>query len=378
MAITLSEIQTQIRFITKQQEYAVPDVPFTVPSNIDCKSLNKLINSLLKESNPEILKNIEFDFLVIGELLRVPLCNHLQEKGVSAEVTVDIEYIQRSPAPQPQDALQHDDWISSVHVADKWVLTGCYDNTINIWSTKGKHQVTVRDHINLVKAVTWLQEGNPLGGFVSVSHDLTGILWHWSPDTPVPIMKAVLRGHERGIDAVGVSPDSTKLATGGWDTNLKLWSAELDDDEPPQKKSRGNIITKVPLQTLKGHKESISKAIWIDNMTICTASMDHTIKLWDAELCGMKNELIGQKAYLGASWSHLANALIACSADRHIRLYDPRSTDGAVCKSTFTSHTMWVSSVAWSQNDEHLFISGGYDNCVKLWDTRSPKLHYMI
>ncbi|KRT81986.1 WD40 domain-containing protein, partial [Oryctes borbonicus] len=307
MASELSEVQIQVRFLTKQQEYAVPDVPFTVPVNIDCKSLNKLVNRLLKESNPDVLKPIDFDFLVFDELLRVPLCEHLQEKGISTEVTVDIEYIQRSPAPQPQDALQHDDWISSVHVADKWVLTGCYDNTINIWSTKGKHQVTIRDHTNLVKAVAWLQEGNPSEGFVSVSHDLTGILWNWKPDEALPVMEAILRGHERGIDTVGVSPDSSKLATGGWDTNLKLWSTNLEkDDEPPQKKSRGNIITKVPLHTLKGHKESISKAIWIDNMTICTASMDHTIKLWDAELCGLRNELIGQKAFLGASWSNLS------------------------------------------------------------------------
>lgn len=86
----------------------------------------------------------------------------------------------------------------------------------------------------------------------------------------------------------------------------------------------------------------------------------------------MKNEIIGQKAYLGASWSPLSQSLITCSADRHIRLYDPRSTEGTVCKATFTSHTMWVSSVGWSQTDEHLFISGGYDECVKLWDTRSP------
>lgn len=91
------------------------------------------------------------------------------------------------------------------------------------------------------------------------------------------------------------------------------------------------------------------------------------------QLGGLKNEVVGQKAYLGASWSQLSQSLIACSADRHIRLYDPRSTEGTVCKTTFTSHTMWVSSVAWSQNDEHLFMSGGYDECVKLWDTRSPK-----
>lgn len=44
--------------------------------------------------------------------------------------------------------------------------------------------------------------------------------------------------------------------------------------------------------------------------------------------------------------------------------------DGAVVKCTYTSHTAWVSSVAWSPFDEHQFISGSYDTVVKLWDTR--------
>lgn len=99
---------------------------------------------------------------------------------------------------------------------------------------------------------------------------------------------AVLRGHERGIDSVGVSPDTKRLATGGWDTNLKIWSTSLEDesDEPSTKRSRGvnALVTKLPTNTLKGHKEAISSVEWVNNSEICTASMDHTIKFWDAEV----------------------------------------------------------------------------------------------
>ncbi|XP_057668631.1 ribosome biogenesis protein WDR12 homolog [Diorhabda carinulata] len=372
-----TEGQLQIRFITKQEIYAVPDVPLSVPQAIDTSSLNALINQLLKESNVDYLKPIEFDFLAIGELLRVPLINHLQERNVSTETTIDIEYLERTPAPEPKNSLLHDDWICGIETLDKWVLTGCYDNSINIWTTHGKLIKSSKEHKNMVKSVTWIDKSDASKGFISVSHDLTALVWSFQPGTDNVTPKAVLRGHERGIDSVGVSPNALRIATGGWDTNLKLWTTSLEEEanEPAHKKSRNNnsVITKTPISTLKGHKETISDINWIDNYVVSTISMDHTIKFWDAELCGIKNEIVGQKAYLSSSWSPLSNALLASSADRHIRLYDPRSTEGSLCKTTFTSHTLWVSSVTWSTYDEHLFLSGGYDSAVKMWDTRSPK-----
>ncbi|XP_017772479.1 PREDICTED: ribosome biogenesis protein WDR12 homolog [Nicrophorus vespilloides] len=370
----LSESQLQVKFITKQEIYAVPDVPFSVPVNINIKSLNKLLNELLKENNSNIIKSIDFDFIVLGELLRVSLVEHLEERNQSTEATIEIEYVERTQAPEPQDALLHDDWVSSIQVADKWILTGCYDNTINIWSIKGKHQAASNKHTNCVRSVSWLKKGDPTKGFVSVSHDLTAILWNWEVGTNDIQEHAILKGHERGIDTVSVSPDGTRLATGGWDTHLKIWNASLetDNDEPPSKKTKGTFV-RTPLVTVKGHKETISGSMWSDDKTICTSSMDHTIKFWDAEMSSIKSEIVGQKAFLSLSWSPLNNMVLASSADRHIRLYDPRSIEGSICKSTYTSHTLWVPTVTWSQYSEHLFMSGSYDKNVKLWDTRSPK-----
>ena len=63
---------------------------------------------------------MEFDFLVGGEFLRISLLDHIQSKDISTETTVDVEYVERFPAPEPEDSLNHDDWVSSCHCFKEW------------------------------------------------------------------------------------------------------------------------------------------------------------------------------------------------------------------------------------------------------------------
>lgn len=136
-----------------------------------------------------------------------------------------------------------------------------------------------------MKAVSWINSEDPSKGFITTSHDLSAILWHWNTESRKAEAKVVFKGHERGIDSVGVSPNADRFATGGWDTHLKIWSASFDyDDEEPSSKRIKGIGTRVPLHTLKGHKETIAATLWTDSYNVCTASMDHTIKFWDAEV----------------------------------------------------------------------------------------------
>ena len=119
----------------------------------------------------------------------------------------------------------HDDWVSAVKTRGKWILTGCYDNTINIWTTKGKHILTIPGHTMPVKAVAWVSLDEERGKFVSCSQDQTAMLWEWQVATNSVECVSVCKGHERGIDCVDVSPDQQRFATGCWDTMMKIWSA---------------------------------------------------------------------------------------------------------------------------------------------------------
>lgn len=67
-------------------------------------------------------KEIEFDFLIGGEFLRTSFNDHLKSKDISTENTIDVEYVERFPAPEPEDSLNHDDWVSAAHCFQEWCV----------------------------------------------------------------------------------------------------------------------------------------------------------------------------------------------------------------------------------------------------------------
>lgn len=77
--------------------------------------------------------------------------------------------------------------------------------------------------------------------------------------------------------------------------------------------------------TLQGHRESISAVQWMDNNTLLTGSWDHTLKVWDLNLEGIKTEISTNKSIFDASHSKLNNLIVTASADKNLRLYDART-----------------------------------------------------
>ena len=391
--------QLMVCFVTKESRFAIPSTPFSINGSTLGLELNCLVKTLIKENNENELnlEEIDFDFLINGKLLRSSVQEFVETDRLNAENQIQIEFILKSSPPKPHNSLLHDDWVSCVDSIDNWVISGCYDSSVHIWDLKadGSHKIAIPAHLSPIKAIKWIvghQSDDSDYMFVSSSHDETAIVWKWNSKSNQVEYVFSCRGHSRSVDCLDVNNDL--IATGSYDQMIKIWSltdqkSQTEETEPStskQKKlkkndgSQSSDKNRTPIITMSGHKEAITGCVWMadtrsldtDIAEMATCSMDNTIRLWDIEVGESKQTLTGNKAFLSISYSKFNHCLMTGSADRHIRLWDPRTSEGSLVKHVYTSHQSWVSSIDWSKQNEYQFVSGSYDNVVKQWDIRSP------
>ena len=62
--------------------YSLPDHPLSVPTTLDPLGLSILVNELLKAKDEE-WREVSFDFLIDGTLLRLTLDEHIKSQSLS-------------------------------------------------------------------------------------------------------------------------------------------------------------------------------------------------------------------------------------------------------------------------------------------------------
>ena len=139
------------------------------------------------------------------------------------------------------------------------LASGSWDKTAKLWDVRNRKESATLWHLNMVENVTFSLDGKTL---VSTEHDVSTIrLWDWARGVQV----GVLRGHERGVDAVAFSPDRNILASGSFDSTVRLWDLE----------------TREEIATLRHQGGVISLAFSFYESTLASRGWDGTILVWD-------------------------------------------------------------------------------------------------
>ena len=167
------DAEVTVCFKTKlKDELRVTEAPFAVPSRLTRLGLSEVINHLLDRES----SSISFDFIVDGELVRTSLHKVMEQKLLSMESVVEIEYVQLHEEPELDGSSEHDDWISGIAAFRNVAVTGSYDKSVRVWASDGKKLAEVRGHTAPIKSVAvapWPVAGSSSAMVVSASKDCT-------------------------------------------------------------------------------------------------------------------------------------------------------------------------------------------------------------
>ncbi len=183
------------------------------------------------------------------------------------------------------------------------------------------------------------------------------------PQAAPPELAAILGDsrlrHWNIVASLAYSPDGKMVASGGWDTTVRLW----------------DVAAGTQLAVFDGHRTRVHRVAFSpDGKTLASAADEPNVLLWDVEKKRRKMPLVGHPSWVTDLAFHRDGKMLAtvthAQNDRRVILWD---LDTGKPLAEWVPHPKETHSVAFSP-DGTILATGGDDKLIKLWDWKTHKL----
>ncbi|KAG8623492.1 hypothetical protein KVT40_008468 [Elsinoe batatas] len=388
--------QVRIQLNTQSPDIELPEStgPILVSTELRRYQLSTLVNRLLSTTKP-----VPFEFLINGQFLRSSIDDYLTENGISAETTLQVEYVKAQIPPQHVASFQHDDWVSSIDVlsstspagrlpdspldsSSSRLLSASYDGLLRTWSSAGTLiSTSPLAHTGPIKSARFISPSM----IASSGLDRAVRLWDYQSDTFTPFLD--LYNHTASVERLAVHPSSSKILSASSDSTISLFSttpsslppAPSNLLPPPSSKRRKtshphrDVPSRGALSTLKSHSSPVSDVAFSpsDATVAYSTSHDHSLKTWDLTTSICVDTRPTSHALLSVLPLKSLGLVAAGTSARHISLIDPRAGAQRVVAGVLRGHTNAVVALADNPGSEYGIVSAGHDGQVRGWDVRT-------
>ena len=235
-------------------------------------------------------------------------------------------------------------WSIALSPNGKTIASGSHDGKVRLWNVETEKVVAKwTGHTDIAMSLCWSVDGERV---VSGSNDRT--IRVWDVESGDTVLGPIKTGHKE-VYAVIYSPDTTKIATGGYNENaLKIWDAKtgnllstIKHDEyvcclawtSDQKKLISGSYTSIrifdtatwqQIAILEGHTRSVcSLSLFQNDRLLASTSYDETARLWNLDTNlpigpPIQHEDLVRSAAISAD----GKLLVACCRDKNTYVWD--------------------------------------------------------
>ncbi len=223
------------------------------------------------------------------------------------------------------------------------------DSTLKVWDLRWQSEMhMLKGHERSVTAVAVTPDGKRA---ISGSRDQTLKIWDLQRGTQLHN----ITDHKGWITSIVVTPDGKRAISASADTTLKVWDIEQGKQ----------------LHNLTGHTDIIwAVALTPDGKRAVSASGDTTLKVWDIQQGKELYTLRGHRAWVtGVSLTPDGQQAVSASVDKTLKVWNLQQGKELY---TLAGHNDWVTGVAISANGKRA-LSASADKTLKVWDIEQGK-----